>query len=356
MQGENAPARDLASTRPLVSVISPAYHEEQNLHEMYGRLCAALDDVQFEWEWLIIEDGSTDGTYAVATAISRSDSRVRPYRFSRNFGSHRAIACGLDHARGDCAIVMACDLQDPPETIRRMLGAWRAGNHVVWALRAKREGESRTTLAFSKIYHWTIHRVANSVDAAGGGSDFVLLDRIVIDAIKRFGERNTSIFALVTWMGFRQTSISYVKKARRYGRSGWTLRKKIKLVIDALTSFTYLPIRLMSVIGLAVTLIGFFFGASVLIHALFVGNIRRWASVIASVLFLGGGQMFMLGVLGEYIWRGLDESRRRPRYILEATPDAGPKIREHTEVPDSQDPCLIESLATSNPHKHEKET
>jgi len=355
MQGESPPARDPVSKRPLVSVISPAYHEEQNLHEMYGRLCAALDDVEIEWEWLIIEDGSADNTYAVAATIARNDSRVRLYRFSRNFGSHTAIVCGLDHARGDCVIIMACDLQDPPETICRMLGAWTAGSHIVWALRSRREGESRTTLAFSSIYHWTIRRLAGSVRAPRGASDFVLLDRIVVDAVKRFRERNTSIFALVTWMGFRQTSISYVKKARRHGRSGWTLRKKIKLVIDALTSFTYLPIRLMSVIGLAVSLIGFFFGVSVLVHALLVGSIRRWTSIIAAVLFLGGGQMFMLGVLGEYLWRGLDESRRRPRYILEATPDAGSKASGQTEALDSESPDLIESLATSNRSEDEKE-
>jgi dolichol-phosphate mannosyltransferase len=301
----------------LLSVITPAYNEEKNLPLMHERLRSALDEAGVGWEWLIIDDASADDTYAVASAIAERDHRVCVVRFSRNFGSHMGIICGLERARGDCAVAMAADLQDPPESIPALLGEWRAGSQIVWAARTAREGEARSTIAFARFYYWIMRSIAGLKNTPATGADFMLLDRVVVDAVSRFQERNTSLFALLTWMGFRQTTVYYEKKARLHGRSGWTLRKKFKLVIDSLTSFTFLPIRWMSVAGLAISVVGLVYAVLVVLNAFLGRPAEGWTSIMVAVLILGGGQMCMLGVLGEYIWRGLDEGRRRPRYIVE---------------------------------------
>ena len=314
----------------MISVVTPAYNEAGNLPIMHERLRAALDPTGVDWEWIIIDDSSSDDTFAAAEAIAVRDLRARIFRFSRNFGSHAATICGLDHARGDCAVAMASDLQDPPEVITPLLARWREGAHVVWAVRSQRVGESRATLVFSQLYYWIMRKVAGLNDMPATGSDFLLLDRRVIDAVCRFPEQNVSLFALVTWMGFRQTSVAYEKQARLHGRSSWTLRKKIKLIVDSLTSFTYQPVRWMSLIGLIVSVLGVIYGMVVTLNALLGSPPEGWTSLMVVVLFLGGGQMFMLGVLGEYIWRGLDEARRRPRYLIERA--AGEWVTERPVV------------------------
>jgi dolichol-phosphate mannosyltransferase len=237
---------------------------------------------------------------------------------------------------------MASDLQDPPEVIMALLARWREGVHIVWAVRSQREGESRSTLALSRLYHWIMRKVAGLKDVPATGSDFVLLDRRVIDAVCRFPEQNASLFALVTWMGFRQTSVAYEKQARLHGRSGWTLSKKIKLVVDSLTSFTYQPVRWMSLIGLIVSILGVIYAIAVVSNALLGSPPEGWTSLMVVVLFLGGGQMFMLGVLGEYIWRGLEEARRRPRYLIERVagewvtePPVVSRLKQHSAAPTS---------------------
>jgi polyisoprenyl-phosphate glycosyltransferase len=321
----------------LISVVMPAYNEARNLPVMHERLRVALDSTGVDWEWIIIDDSSSDDTFAAGEAITATDRRVRVFRFSRNFGSHAATICGLDHARGDCAVAMAADLQDPPETITALLARWREGAHIVWAVRSQREGESRATLVVSRFYHWIMRKVAGLKDMPATGSDFVLLDRRVIDAICRFREQNASFFALVTWMGFRQTSVLYEKQARLHGLSGWTLRKKIKLLVDSLTSFTYQPVRWMSLMGLIVSILGVIYGIVVVLNAIVGSPPEGWTSLMAVVLFLGGGQMFMLGVLGEYIWRGLDEARSRPRYLIERT--AGASLTEPPMVIKQKQRC-----------------
>jgi polyisoprenyl-phosphate glycosyltransferase len=310
----DAPAR---SSVPRLTVVTPAYNEERNLPVLHEHLRAALDGSGAEWEWLIVDDSSIDRTFAVAGECAAADRRVRAYRLSRNFGSHTAVMCGLDQARGDCAVVLAADMQDPPEVILSLLAEWRGGAQVVWAVRARRLGESRSTILFSRFYRWMMRKIVGLRNMPAMGADFVLLDRRVIDAVCSFRERNASFFALVTWMGFRQASIQYDKQARLHGESNWTLRKKIKLVVDSLTSFSYLPIRLMSVTGFVVAFLGALYSVFVFFNALFGAPALGWSSLMAVLMFLGGMQMCMLGILGEYTWRGLDEARVRPRYLIE---------------------------------------
>jgi dolichol-phosphate mannosyltransferase len=305
----------------VVSVVTPAYNEAQNLPLLYERLSHVLGDLQVAWEWIVVDDHSSDGSFEAVARIARQDSRVRAVRLARNSGSHTAITCGLHQATGNCAVVLAADLQDPPETLPSLLDQWRTGAQIVWAVRAQREGETASTVGFARLYYLIMRRLVGIQDMPATGADFFLLDRRVLDAFRQFHESNVSILALLTWMGFRQVTIAYDKQARLHGRSGWSLRKKLKLVVDSVTSFSFLPVRLMSLVGFVVAIVGFLYAGVVTVNALAGRPPQGWASLMVVVLVIGGIQMVMMGVLGEYLWRALDESRGRPRYIIERTTD-----------------------------------
>ena len=255
----------------------------------------------------------------MVSKIAENDSRVHGIRLARNFGSHMAITCGLHHAKGDCAVVLAADLQDPPETLPELLNKWEEGAHVVWAVRAQREGEKVSRLAFSRLFYFLMRHLIGIKELPATGADFFLVDRRVLDAFGQFTETNVNIIALITWMGYRQTSITYTKQARLYGSSGWALKKKLKLVVDSVTSFSYAPIRTISYVGFLVAVLGFCYAAYLIIHALRGNLVQGWSSLMVVVLVMGGVQMMMMGVLGEYLWRALDEARRRPPYVIEAS-------------------------------------
>lgn len=307
---------------PILSIVTPAYNETENLHILYKRISEVFETLDIEWEWIIVDDHSTDDTFDTITAMAKKDSRIRGIRLARNFGSHKSIICGVHQAKGHCLIVMAADLQDPPEIIPGLLEKWQTGAQVVWAVRRLREGEKSSRERFSRLYYFLMRRMAGIKEMPASGADFFLLDRIVIDAFRQFNESNASFMALITWMGFKQAFISYDKQARRHGRSGWSLEKKLKLVVDSITSFTYLPIRFMSYLGIIVALIGFIYAAVIIVNAIKGNPIQGWSSLMLVVLVIGGFQMIMMGILGEYLWRALDESRRRPMYLIEAITDS----------------------------------
>ncbi|MBZ5647074.1 MAG: glycosyltransferase family 2 protein [Acidobacteriia bacterium] len=303
----------------LLTVVTPAYNESRNLPALYEELCRSLDGQGFRWEWVVVDDHSADETFAVVREIAQRDPRVRGIRFARNFGSHTAITCGLHQARGDCAVILAADLQDPPEVIPDLIAKWHEGVQVVWAARERREGETASTVGFSRAYYAIMRHIVGMKEMPAMGADFFLMDRRVLDGFRAFNESNVSILALITWMGFRQGTVFYTKKARLHGSSGWTLEKKLKLAVDSITSFTYLPIRLMSYFGFLIAVVGFAYAMFVVANALTGHPPQGWSSLMVMVLLIGGVQMLMLGILGEYLWRALDESRRRPRYLIEET-------------------------------------
>lgn len=301
----------------MISVVIPAYNEAENIRELHRRISEALASALLDAEIIIVDDHSTDGTFDKIYEVKNSDSRVRGVRLSRNSGSHKAILCGLRMAKGSCALVMAADLQDPPGTITEMLKQWEKGSQVVWAVRSSFGGEAGVGLS-SRGYYWLMRHVFGMKEMPGSGADFFLLDRRVIDALKTYSESNASVLGLLMWMGFRQSRIYYEKQPRRAGKSGWTLGKKVKLLVDSITSFSYLPIRLMSVTGFIVATIGFTYALVVLVNYLLGRPGEGWSSLMMVLLIVGGMQMLMLGVLGEYLWRALDESRRRPLFLIEA--------------------------------------
>jgi dolichol-phosphate mannosyltransferase len=303
----------------LLSVVSPAHREEKNLPVLYERLKATLDPIPgLEWEWVVVDDHSPDATFEVLQHLAAADARVRAVRFSRNFGSHKAILCGLGEARGDCAVVICSDLQDPPEVIPQLMEVWRRDDaQIVWGQRGQRAGDSGSTLAFANIYYWLMRTVVGLDKMPPTGADVFLLDRFVIDALSRFNEQHVSLIALLSWVGFRQSSITYDRQERLHGASSWSLGKKIKLVIDSVTGFSYLPIRAISAVGLITALLGFGYAGIVILSRLFGSQPEGWSSLMVVLLVVGGLQMLTLGVLGEYVWRALDQSRQRPAWVVE---------------------------------------
>ena len=298
-----------------LSIITPAFNESENLVPLYERIAAAMSALGADWEWIVVDDHSRDRTFALVGELAVRDARVRGVRLARNSGSHVAITCGLHHAQGDAAAIMAADLQDPPETLGPMLERLRQGAQIVWAVRRARPGD-RTHAGFAAFYYWMMRRVAGLHEMPARGADFFLVDRVVLDAFRRFPERTSSVLALITSLGFRQEFVEYDKQPRMAGQSGWTLARKIRLVIDSLTAFSSLPIRLCSYAGVVLALAGVAIGVLGIAQLPDLGG--GILLLLAAIVGLAGIQLLALGMLGEYLWRTLDEARRRPQYLVEA--------------------------------------
>ncbi len=304
---------------PIVSVIVSARNERHNLPVLYERLRSVMDQLQVEWEWIVVDDHSPDGAFEWVAGVVAHDNRVRGIRLSKRFGSHAARLCGLHHARGAVAVTMASDLQDPPELIPAFITRWREGAQVVTATRSSRPGETAPTIGFSRLYQAILRRVLPDESGAPVLTGFFAADRRVIDALCRLNETNTNSLALVRWMGFRVASVDYVQAPRLHGASNWTLGMKFKLVLDTVTGFGNLPVRLITFIGLAVAGLGLSVGVYALFSAFARGAPKPWIALTALVVSLAGVQMVMLGVLGEYVWRTLTDTRGRPQFLIEAT-------------------------------------
>lgn len=337
----------------MISIITPAYNEAKNLPIFYERLVASLEGQSEPWEWVVIDDHSRDSTILELRAIASKDPRVRGTRLSRNCGSHRALLCGLERARGNCAILMAADLQDPPDVIPDLVEKWKAGAQIVWAARDAREGESALSQSFSRGYYWVMRSLCGVREMPPTGADFFLIDRVVVDALAMFHESNTSVVALIMWMGFRQDRVGYAKHARLHGKSGWTLEKKIKLFIDSVTSFTHFPIRVISYLGFGTAAIALGYAFWVFIVGIFGHPIMGWSSLMFVVLLLAGIQMSMMGILGEYLWRALDEIRQRPRYLVEWSSENTRQAGENvTGIATNRDDTSLEK--SENGHTSER--
>lgn len=298
-----------------LSIVTPAFNEASNLPMLYDRLAAALADQGVEWEWIIVDDHSRDRTFAVVEDLARRDGRIRGLRLARNSGSHLAIACGLHHASGDAAALLAADLQDPPEMLGDMLARWRDGAQVVWAVRRQRPGE-RHHQGFAAVYYWIMRRLVGLADMPARGADSFLIDRVVVDAFCASTERNVSVFALITWLGFRQAHLEYDKQPRASGESGWTLAKKVKLVVDSVVSFSDFPIRWCGYAG-----VGLIAAALVVavVGVLLLPTLGAGVLLVAALLLgLTGLQLTALSIVGQYAWRALEEARHRPAYAIEA--------------------------------------
>jgi dolichol-phosphate mannosyltransferase len=273
-------------------------------------------------EIVVVDDHSADDTFDVVRAWSRRDPCVRGIRLAKNAGSHMAILCGLSECSGDAAIVLASDGQDPPELAPRLITEWKNGAHVVWAVRTSRTGESGLTQALSRVYYALMNRWT-TVRLPSTGADFFLLDRRVIDVVRNMPERNTSIFALISWLGFKQVEVHYDKEPRQSGRSKWTLGKRIRLAMDSFFGFSVLPLKMASTLGFIYAAGGLIYALAIAVNKLTSGRLfggvaaEGWSALMVIVLVSSGSLMVVLGLFGEYLWRTLEEVRGRPRFVIE---------------------------------------
>ncbi len=301
----------------LISVIIPVYYNEQSLPVLSDRLCiVAGQHPSHEFEFIFVDDGSGDNSLAVLLRLAQQSRKVRVIRLSRNFGSNAAILAGLSHARGDCGAFLAADLQDPPETLHEMIHAWESGAEVILAVRRDRAGDSWITRLFADWFNW-LFKVLVFKDFSPQGIGFFLIDRRVIDVLVQCNEKNSHIMALILWTGFSRAVVLYDRAKRQHGRSRWTLGKKVKYFADAFAAFSYLPIRLSSATGIIFSILGGLYAVVVVILRL-GGNIpiQGWTALMVVVLIISGIQLLMLGIIGEYLWRNLDATRRRPPFII----------------------------------------
>lgn len=297
-----------------LSIVVPVYFNEENLRPLYEDIQKKIIQViDFDYEIVMVDDGSDDGSWDVIQELARIDRNVKPIRLSRNFGSHAAILCGLVHSTGDCAVVKAADLQEPTEMLLEMYQSWEQGNNVVLAVREEREDKS----LFSDLYYW-LTRKAALPKMPEHGFDTFLLDRKVIQVLDALDETNSAITCQILWSGFRTAEVRYIRRQREVGRSKWTLKKKIRLVADTLFSFSTLPITMIVAVGVLSCVGAAIWIVALVITKLSVGiSVEGYTSMIIFQLFSFGIIMLTLGLLGNYLWRTFDASRHRPVYIIE---------------------------------------
>ena len=313
------------SAMGLVSTVVPVYHNAKSLPDLASRLQSlALKNDDLDFEFIFVEDGSRDDSLTVLQALASKDHRIRIFKLSRNFGANAAVLAGLSHAAGDAIAVIAADLQDPPELIHEMLTLWRQGRKVVLAARETRN-DPRISAFLSNTFYALFRRFAIKT-MPEGGFDFFLIDRLVCDLIKNIQESNAYLMGLILWFGFEPAVIHYhrTRRKKQYGKSMWSLTKRIKYFIDSFVAFSYIPIRFSSLLGVCLSIIGLGYAVVVVFARLFLGvAVEGWTSIMVALLVVSGVQMIMMGMLGEYVWRNLDETRRRPRFIVERIIDGG---------------------------------
>ncbi len=300
-----------------ISIVIPVYYNEKNLEPLYEDIKKKIIDViDYEYEIVMVNDGSKDESWQVMQKLAENDPNIRIISLSRNFGSHAAILCGISHCTGDCAIVKAADLQEPTELVLEMVESWKKGNNVVLAVREGRE-ESKSQTFFANFYYDLVRKTALP-NMPKGGFDVYLIDRKVITVLENLDEKNSALTGQLLWSGFKTDIVYYTRLAREIGESKWTLKKKIRLVMDTLFSFSSLPITAVLAVGVGSMVIAIIWAIVVLIYKLSgVITVSGWTSLFIFNLFSFGVTMMTLGILGEYLWRTFDACRNRPPYIIE---------------------------------------
>jgi glycosyltransferase involved in cell wall biosynthesis len=303
------------------SIIAPIYNEIENLPALYQRVKAVMDSTAEPWELILVDDGSTDGSTDKIRELAQNDKTVRPVIFARNFGHQVAITAGWDYARGDAIVIIDADLQDPPETILELVKKWKEGYEVVYAVRGEREGESWFKKFTAAMFYRLIYSITDVKIPVDTG-DFRLMDRKVVDVLKKMKERHRFPRGMSAWVGFKQIGVKYKRSARVAGVTKYPFSKMLKLALNAITGFSYFPLQVATFFG--------FVSAGVSILAIPVVAILRLAgshffegqtTTLISVLFLGGVQLISLGILGEYVGRLYDEAKGRPLYIVRDAPE-----------------------------------
>lgn len=308
------------------SVVAPCWNEEGNLHELYQRIKEVMDKTGETWELVLINDGSTDRTAELMKELHVEDPRVHYIQFARNFGHQIAVTAGMDYAQGEAVILIDADLQDPPELILEMIKKWKEGYEVVYAIRSERKGETWFKLLTARLFYRLIYRITD-VNIPLDTGDFRLMDRKVVNQMKRMKEHHRFIRGLTSWIGFKQTGVYYVRDERFAGETKYPLRRMIRLAITAITGFSIFPLQLATFMGFVTAGLS---GLAILIAIIarlsggqaFEGQ----ATTLVMVLFLGSVQLISLGIIGEYLGRIYDEVRARPLYIVDEAVGFGEQL------------------------------
>lgn len=304
------------SERPKISIVVPVYNESANLEHFHAAVCEAMSPLPYDFELLFVDDGSTDASRELLVELERRDPRVQSIWLSRNHGHQLALTCGLDHADGDAVITMDGDMQHPPELLPQLLALWRGGAQVVQTIRRATEGASLFKRTTSALYYKLLN-LLSSVPVTPGGSDFRLMDKVVVRAFRRYREHARFIRGLVGAMGFRQTTLEFVAPPRYAGESKYSLRKMVNFALDGIMAFSTVPLRLGLYAGIA-SMVGSF---AMFLYVLYVKYVEQtavagWSTLVCCVLFFGGVQLFALGLIGEYIGRIFEETKARPLYLI----------------------------------------
>lgn len=301
-----------------VTILIPAYNEQAVLAPLYKRLTAlANNNKKYNFEFLFINDGSTDNTLSIIKNYAKTDTRISYVNLSRNFGKEPAMLAGFDYTTGDATVIIDADLQDPPELIPKMISYWEDGYDDVYAKRRSREGESWFKKKSSSIFYKLLQKSTN-VDIQVDTGDFRLLDKRAINALREIRESQRYTKGMFSWIGFNKKEITYDRDPRAAGETKWNYPKLVNLAIDGITSFTTAPLRIASFAGMIISLIAFFFIIVIIFKTTFFGDpVAGWSSTMAVILFLGGVQLLSIGIIGEYVGRIFNEVKNRPVYFVE---------------------------------------
>jgi glycosyltransferase involved in cell wall biosynthesis len=309
-------ARCSGPERQLLSVLVPLLNEERGIGVLLGQLRPVLDSLGLAWEVLFVDDGSTDRTLEILKACHAQDPRIKAISLSRNFGKEIAVAAGLRYVKGDAAVLMDADLQHPPEVLRQFVQQWRDGNDIVYAQRIDRKADTFLHRWAARGFYAAFHRLSGTT-LPEGASDFRLLNRKAIDAMNRMGERARFNKGLFAWIGFRSVGVPFEVVPRRDGASRWRSRQLLRFGIDGIASFTTIPLRVWSYLGLLISLLAFCYAVVILVETLIYGtDAPGFPSLIISMMFFAGVQLISLGVIGEYLGRMYEEVKGRPLFLI----------------------------------------
>ena len=302
-----------------ISVIIPLFNEENILHELISRISKSISSISKNYELLFINDGSKDSTLSKLKEYSEVDAHIKYISFSRNFGHQIAVSAGLKHCNGNAIVIIDGDLQDPPELIPKLYMKYKEGYKVVGAKRISRKGETFFKKITAKLFYRSLKHITN-IDIPVDTGDFRLIDKKVVDVINSMDEPDKYIRGQVAWTGFKSTYVEFERDERKFGETGYPLKKMIKFAIDGITSFSNYPLKLASLLGFLVSIITFILAIYVLMSKyVFHNAIEGWPSLMLTILFLGGVQLICLGIIGEYLWRIMNNVRNRPLYIIDET-------------------------------------
>ena len=308
------------TARPTYSIVAPVYNEAGNLRRFYTAVAEALDSTEESWELIFVDDGSSDGSHALMLELAAQDERLRVISFARNFGHQIAVTAGIDYASGAAIILIDADLQDPPAVIPRLIAKWKDGYDVVYAVRARRKGESRWKRISAKLFYRLIHRITD-INIPLDTGDFRLMDARVAQVLRQMREHRRFIRGMTSWVGYKQTGVEYVRERRTCGETKYPLGKMIAFALDAVTSFSFFPLQIMIYISLMLALLSLLVGLVISGLRLALGEefFGGQATTIVLLLLLSSFQLFFLFIIGQYVARTYDESRDRPLYVVAST-------------------------------------